>query len=544
MLLFFEIQLKSGCILGIMVLVYYIFLSKDTSFLRNRVWLLSSFVLPWCIPMLVMPIGLKSLLFGTKHVIHGIPIVNNNINNVATIIEVDNGFVSLETSVLSVYIAISIYLLIRLFFGYISIISFRKNSEIKSYKGFRLRIINDDSVIPFSFFRTIYVSRSIEDRKDINMILDHEATHCKHWHSMDILLIEWLLIFQWWNPFAWWLRWLIAQNHEYCVDSNMLKGVSQPKDYQYLLIDFVSVKSHLQLVNNFNYNFTKKRIIMMNKNKSNKYINSIKLVVILPIVTLLLSAFTDANRISETDINSLLIGIGKPEMALLKENPAVSKKPLYVENGVVVGHELILNPEEITSANVIKIPKSVKLDEGKGENRALLVSSKDTDNEFLTADDSVVEVRVELKLHGEPKDSMRNSALVYVDGVKKSTKYLNSLNPDGIESIEVLKDDNAVEKYGEDGKEGVVIVNTKKVSGEIEDQGDKKNKGQFSFKIKGLKATSMPIIYVDGEKKSTKYLESINPDDIESINVLKDADVIKSYGEEAKDGVILVKMKK
>ncbi len=39
-------------------------------------------------------------------------------------------------------------------------------------------------------------------------------------------------------------------------------------------------------------------------------------------------------------------------------------------------------------------------------------------------------------------------------------------------------------------------------------------------------------------------LSKINPNDIESISVLKDAAAVAIYGEKAKNGVILIKMKK
>lgn len=53
-----------------------------------------------------------------------------------------------------------------------------------------------------------------------------------------------------------------------------------------------------------------------------------------------------------------------------------------------------------------------------------------------------------------PKD-----VLVIVDG--KEVEDLQELDPEDIESIEVLKDDKAIEKYGEKGRKGVIIVKRK-----------------------------------------------------------------------------------
>ena len=53
--------------------------------------------------------------------------------------------------------------------------------------------------------------------------------------------------------------------------------------------------------------------------------------------------------------------------------------------------------------------------------------------------------------------------LIIVDGVEKgySTDVLPMVNPQGIESITVLKDQNAIEKYGEKAKNGVIVIETK-----------------------------------------------------------------------------------
>ena len=50
--------------------------------------------------------------------------------------------------------------------------------------------------------------------------------------------------------------------------------------------------------------------------------------------------------------------------------------------------------------------------------------------------------------------------LYYVDG-KKFTGNLNKLDPGKIHSVNVLKGESAVLKYGDDGKNGVVEINSK-----------------------------------------------------------------------------------
>jgi TonB family protein len=53
-----------------------------------------------------------------------------------------------------------------------------------------------------------------------------------------------------------------------------------------------------------------------------------------------------------------------------------------------------------------------------------------------------------------------------------------------------------------------------------------------------------PLVIVDGKEVPYENLKSIVPDDVESINVLKDQAAINLYGEKAKDGVVVFTMKK
>ena len=52
-----------------------------------------------------------------------------------------------------------------------------------------------------------------------------------------------------------------------------------------------------------------------------------------------------------------------------------------------------------------------------------------------------------------------------------------------------------------------------------------------------------PLVFVDSFKTDISYLV-LDPDKIESINIFKDSSAISKYGDEAKDGVILIQPKK
>ncbi len=60
-----------------------------------------------------------------------------------------------------------------------------------------------------------------------------------------------------------------------------------------------------------------------------------------------------------------------------------------------------------------------------------------------------------------------NQALVVLDGVPVSASYLNSINPNDIGNVNVLKGASASALYGNDASNGVLVVTTKRGAGNI-----------------------------------------------------------------------------
>jgi TonB-dependent SusC/RagA subfamily outer membrane receptor len=195
--------------------------------------------------------------------------------------------------------------------------------------------------------------------------------------------------------------------------------------------------------------------------------------------------------------------------------------------------------------------------------------------------------------------------LFILDGEVISESVMSVIDPNKIESINILKDASAVAVFGEKGKGGVVQITTKKgktndapaagrivlrgvptdnskvleervliVSDTVQSSGktillksnnlkdvefmaknfdgagivveETKGNGKKSgITFSGSPSGSTPsLIFVDGEKKTKKELDALSPDQIKSVQVLKGESVIKEYGPEAKDGVIKITTKK
>jgi TonB-dependent SusC/RagA subfamily outer membrane receptor len=116
----------------------------------------------------------------------------------------------------------------------------------------------------------------------------------------------------------------------------------------------------------------------------------------------------------------------------------------------------------------------------------------------------------------------KNKPLVVVNG-RISNLPLNSLNPNNIESVTVLKDQSASVAYGELGKNGIILITTK----------------DFLILDSPEPQKLEPLILVNGEVYMLE-LSTLNPKEIKTITVLKDKSATNIYGEAGKNGVILV----
>ena len=117
--------------------------------------------------------------------------------------------------------------------------------------------------------------------------------------------------------------------------------------------------------------------------------------------------------------------------------------------------------------------------------------------------------------------------LFVVDGKIVSKEEATAIDHKNIDSVNILKGENAIKKYGEKGKNGVVEIAKKKFS--IKETPNVKNT---------TGAITSPVYFYDGKEISKDEMKEIPPNHIESINILKGENAIKKYGEKGKNGVV------
>jgi TonB family protein len=145
------------------------------------------------------------------------------------------------------------------------------------------------------------------------------------------------------------------------------------------------------------------------------------------------------------------------------------------------------------------------------------------------------------------------SPLYIVDGQRMTDKsMIKNIDPNDIKSIDMLKPETAIAIYGEDGRQGVVVVSTKNnlYKRDIIAVNETRptaiapliNK-QISVLPDNESANKKPLWIVDGivmDTASMSYLKKFTSDQIKSMTVEKNPEMIQKYGQAAKDGVVFI----
>src|ERR1035437_6496289 len=176
---------------------------------------------------------------------------------------------TLENALLAIYGLVVMILFVRMIVQLLSVLRWRLKGKRQILQGTKIVAI-EGNVTPFSFFTAIFMNPVLHTEPETKQILAHEKTHARQGHSLDVLLSEMLTISCWMNPAAWLLKREIRQNLEFLADNSVLQSGFDSKNYQYHLLQLSYQTPNVNIVNKFNVSPLKKRIIMMNQQKTRK----------------------------------------------------------------------------------------------------------------------------------------------------------------------------------------------------------------------------------------------------------------------------------
>jgi bla regulator protein BlaR1 len=240
------------------------------------------------------------------------------------------------------YLLISALLLIRFCFNITILLRKSFYNKQVTYKG-AILVLLKEQVLPHTFGKYIFINKSDYQNQQIEAALfTHELTHARQWHSLDVILIEFLQVLFWYNPFLIPYKRAMQLNHEFLADEQVIKSHRRVRDYQELLLDKATL-SKVYLASNLNFSVTKKRLTMMTKSTSRRK-NFLFASATLPLFACLL----------------MLFSCSKTNAQQLKEVSEQDKEE-YLKNATIVrenkeGQKIYKPYADMTAAEKAKIP--------------------------------------------------------------------------------------------------------------------------------------------------------------------------------------------
>lgn len=452
--------LKSMILSGIFFGYYTLFLKNTIYHAYNRFYLLASMALSLVIPFFKLSTFTVSeeQAAGAKQVLiylTQLPASQVQEESIAWEILVIMGVSTLFVG----YLAYSILKVFRL-----------KAVSAKKQMGDFTFIETDLDEAPFSFFSNLFWKKSIsmEDESG-RKILQHELAHIREKHSWDRLFSQLICSIFWMNPFNWIMQKELQNIHEFIADRDAV-GTGEVDAFAKMLLQTYYGNHFLNPSHSFYYSSIKRRIIMLTTSNTPKYAY-LRKVAVLPLVAISLVLFSiqlsaqkpkpkkelatqytvtmrpDSTTFSDPKTGKKVFSVATRDMPPPPPPagaPGVPVPPSDLKN-VVESAKTNLPDKKATSSDVIyTVVEEVK---GDKSSEILLVSQETADNN--------PEKKISI-------DFKKGKPLIVIDGVITSEINLNDLNPNNIQSMNVLKGEKATAKYAEKGANGVVEITTKK----------------------------------------------------------------------------------
>lgn len=452
-----EYLIKLSICLTVVFVFYQLFLRRLTFYNWNRWYLIGYSVMSFFIPLFDIMPQLQKREIATATIINWIPVWNYAAPKQSIL-----ATLSVWDWVMIVLALGALFFLVRFISRLYSFLLIRKKATLVTKHQTSLYQL-DENITPFSFGNAIFINRHLHSQEELAEIMRHEFVHVKQKHTIDIIFTELLCITNWFNPFAWLIRYGIRQNLEFIADDKVVQNGFDKKEYQYLLLKVMGDK-RFTFTNHFNFSNLKKRIAMMNTVKTAK-VHLIKFLFLLPVVAVLLLSFRKEIQRSEL----------KTPVTFIKDTVPDS------DSGYKIS--VITTPGNFNNE---KMPRTVV--------ERMSVEDWNNNKEFYEKKYGQSISRINEKVYVTNKDGKEirydsvyvtkykpkpikpgEEPLIVVNGKELPYATLNSISPEDIESMKVLKDAAAMSLYDEKGKNGVIIIETKKAKAENGKQADPSN---------------------------------------------------------------------
>jgi TonB family protein len=382
----------------------------------------------------------------------------------------------------------------------------RKGTEVPREDGTKL-VLMDSDIPSFSWARTIVISR--KDMETNPAMLLHERAHIQKGHTVDTLWFLGVVLIHWFNPLVWIALSELKLLHEYEADEAVLDKGIDATQYQLLLVRKAVGEKRFSLANGFQHANLKNRIDMMLKSPSSAW-RRLAWLAILPFLagTMFLVNPVRAKAMP-MDLETPAVS---PEITLEAQSAPddtskalpynlIEVKPSF--NGGSANefakwvNENLKYPKAAYEAGIqgrITLQFTIGKDGKVGDVKVLRGAHPDLDAEALRVVSSspdwtpgyvkgepvkvtfmfpvIFQLKDKNKDNASEAESAPQNATIQIRGAAadsvlfvldgKEGVKMSEIDPNTIESMQVLKGEQAIAKYGEKGRNGVIEITSKK----------------------------------------------------------------------------------
>ena len=602
---FFVYIVKSAVCLAVFYLFYRLLLSRETFHRFNRIALLGILILSCAIPFVEVtmkePMEVSQQLLTWEELL-----LMANLNRTATIETAPESAIMWREALLMVYLLGIVFFFLRNVWSLTRMLRLIKGSTLVRQENGITLITHQKEIAPFSWMKFVVISEK-DLKENGEEILTHEYAHIRKRHSIDLLIADICIFFQWFNPASWLLKQELQNIHEFEADESVIAQGIDAKKYQLLLIKKAVGTRLYSMANSFNHSSLKKRITMMIRKKSNPWAR-VKYLYVLPLATVAVTVFArpevsqPLEEISNVKVSDLSDAMKTYTDKNQQNNQSAPDKKIRLSMKVVDETGQPVPQATVVIANTSN--GTLTDDDGHfslevGEDQSLWISYVGMESKNISVKDCIKQTDKTIRLTSAtneldltvspsaPKPAVQNGETFtvveqmpeYPGGMKALMGYLaeniqypaecqkagiqgrvivqfvvkadgsldnfeikRSVNPLlDAEALRVIKTTPKWKPGTQHGKP-VDVKFTIPVTFSLPDKPKEHTPtGNISDSSLTLKKT---LFIIDGKEVEPKALNEINPDQISSINVIKDGTGITIFGPKARDGVILITTKR
>jgi TonB family protein len=295
---------KTAVYLAGFYFVYFVFLSRDTSYVRNRTFILLSVILSFILPLISIKINQDGTIAYFGKTLQEVFVIAEK-NRLAAASQ-GEGITSTATIIFTVYITGVIILGFKLLHDTGSLLLLIARHGKNHERLVRFKGLNTSG---FSAMGYVFINQALAG-DETEEVIRHEMNHLKLNHYADIFLIELVKVLQWFNPAIYMFNRSLRAVHEYQADEGCLSAGISVVNYQNLLLNHIFRSRIFTPSNSFsNPSLIRKRITMMTRERSGAGA-SLKMLFVIPVVGMLMMIIS-SYRVSDGDLSTVPPGSDK-----------------------------------------------------------------------------------------------------------------------------------------------------------------------------------------------------------------------------------------